>query len=293
MHHTRRPTVAGQFYKAHKDQLLDELHTCFTDERGPGSVPEKQTHKDSIKGLVVPHAGYSFSGPIAAHAYHTLASNQLADTYIILGPNHTGQGSGVSIMTQGSWKTPLGDVPINSALAETLATPIIDADENAHQYEHSIEVQLPFLQYIQAEKSFDFIPICMMMQDYDTVQDVVNILTRTLKNTDKTVVLIASSDFTHAGFNYQSMPPAGMSVDEYTRNQDKLALEAITNMDPQGLIHTVEKNHITMCGYGPVATTLAVSKNYGATTAELLKYGTSNDIYPTSSCVGYGAFAIY
>jgi len=289
----RKAAVAGQFYDGDKISLEQRIKECFLGERGPKALPEVNQGKKSIKGLVVPHAGYIYSGAIAAHSYHYLSNNGFADTFIILGPNHTGMGSGVSVMTEGSWETPIGTVPINKSLAKQLWKGIIDKDENAHRYEHSIEVQLPFLQFSAEGKKFDFVPICMTMQDFQTSQEVGKILADTIKKSKVNIVIVASSDFSHAGFNYMSMPPAGVRVDKYAEKQDKLAIERILKMDSHGLIDTVHKNNITMCGYGPVAAMLTASKLLGAEQVELLKYGTSYEVQPGSSCVGYGALAVY
>jgi len=201
-------------------------------------------------------------------------------------------GSGISIMTKGAWKTPLGTVAVNTSLGTMLQTGIIDSDDQAHAYEHSIEVQLPFLQYCAKDRSFDFVPICMMMQDSQTASEVGEILAAAIRKMKQTVTIIASSDFSHAGFNYRSMPPEGMRVDKYAERQDRLAIEKILAMDPAGLVQTVEDHDITMCGYGPVAAMLTAVKKLGATKAELLKYGTSYEVHPNSSCVGYGALAV-
>ncbi|MBN2065374.1 MAG: MEMO1 family protein [Candidatus Thermoplasmatota archaeon] len=289
----RTPAVAGQFYESDQHALLESIRSCFTDERGPQSIPEIKEGKQNPRGIVVPHAGYPASGSIAAHAYHYLASNGFADTFIILGPNHTGMGSGVSIMTEGGWKTPLGIVPINESTATKLQKDIIDNDEVAHIYEHSIEVQLPFLQFLANGKSFDFVPICMGMQDVQTSQEVGGIIADVIKKSEQRICIVASSDFSHAGFNYQSMPPTGTRVNTYCEQQDKLAIEKILEMEVEGLIYTVHKHHITMCGYGPVAAMIVAAKKLGATTAELLKYGSSYEVYPGGSCVGYGAIAVY
>jgi len=289
----RKPAVAGQFYEGDKRRLEISIKECFLDERGPRSLPEIDEGKKDVKGLVVPHAGYIFSGAVAAHSYHYLAYNGFADTFIILGPNHTGMGSGVSVMTEGKWETPLGTIPINETLAKKIWKGIIDKDDGAHSYEHSIEVQLPFLQFSAGVKKFDFVPICMSRQDIETSQEVGKILAEAVKSIDKNVVIIASSDFSHAGFNYMSMPPAGLRVDQYAEKQDKMAIEKILNMNPEELIDTVHKNNITMCGYGPVASMLIAVKTLGAKKVELLKYGTSYEVQPGSSCVGYGALAIY
>ena len=293
MEKKRKPAVAGQFYDAGQTNLQQTIKECFLDERGPKSLPKINKGTKNIKGLIVPHAGYIYSGAIAAHAYHHLSLNGFADTFIILGPNHTGVGSGVALMTEGTWETPLGPVSINQQLANQLLKEIIDNDENAHKYEHSIEVQLPFLQYCAKESKFDFVPISMTIQDFKTSKEIGEIITNAVKKTDKKIVIVASSDFSHAGFNYMSMPPTGMNVDEYAKKQDMLAIDKILGMEPEQLINTVHENNITMCGYGPVAAMLTAAKNLGATKAELLKYGTSYEIHPGDSCVGYGAIIIY
>jgi AmmeMemoRadiSam system protein B len=289
----RKSAVSGQFYPDEKQKLLKELTDCFLDARGPGKLPNIRNGKQHIRGLVVPHAGYIYSGAIAAHAYYTLAVNNPPATYILLGPNHTGQGSGVSIMTEGIWETPLGTIPINTKLAQQLAQGIIDTDSYAHQYEHSIEVQLPFLQYILKDHPFDFAPICMSMQDSETVSEVGTIIATALQHHTKNITIIASSDFSHVGFNYQTLPPNDERVDRYATQQDKKALEQILAFNPTNLIDTIYQHHITMCGYGPVAAMLTAANTLGASHVELLKYGTSYEVQPSSSCVGYGALAVY
>ena len=293
MYGLRKPSVAGQFYEGSEERLIESIKMCFLDERGPGTLPQISKGDKKIIGLVVPHAGYIYSGAIAAHSYNYLANNGFADNFIILGPNHTGMGSGVAVMTEGSWETPLGEVPINENLAESLFKDIIDKDDNAHTYEHSIEVQLPFLQFLSGKKKFKFVPICMAMQDFETSGEVGKTIADSINETKERTVIIASTDFSHAGFNYMSAPPEGMRVDEYADKQDQLAINQILNMNPKGLIDTVHENNISMCGYGPVATMLTASKVLKANKAELLKYGSSYEVHPSTSCVGYGAIAVY
>jgi MEMO1 family protein len=288
----RNAAVAGQFYPGNEKGLKQQIEECFLDQRGIRMIPSLKKVGHNLKGLVVPHAGFIYSGAIASHAYGRLAEQGFADTFIILGPNHTGIGSGVSVMTEGAWKTPLGTVSIDSSLAHTVSTGIIDKNASAHTYEHSIEVQLPFLQYIARGRKFEFVPLCMMMQDYETVQEVGDILAKASLKSKKNIILIASSDFSHVGFNYQSTPPKGMRVDNYAKKQDAFAIEKILSLDPRGLIQTVEEHMITMCGYGPIAAMLFTAKKLGATRAELLKYGTSYEVQPGSSCVGYGAISV-
>ena len=288
----RNAAVAGQFYPGNEKQLKQQIESCFLNERGFGAIPVITKTGRTLRGIVVPHAGYIFSGAIASHAYGRLAQHGFADTFIILGPNHTGMGSGVSVMTEGIWKTPLGAVPIDSSLGERIGTGIIDRDASAHMYEHSIEVQLPFLQYVAQGKKFEFVPVCMMMQDYETAQEVGATLAFAIQQSKKKIVLIASSDFSHAGFNYQTSPPQGMRVDAYAHKQDELAIKKILNLDPEGLIRTIDDHRITMCGYGPVAAMLIAAKILGTHNPELLKYGTSYEVHPNSSCVGYGAISL-
>lgn len=289
----RKPAAAGQFYDSNSEDLKKTLEECFKDIRGPGSMPKISKVNKKILGLVVPHAGFIYSGAIAAYSYYTLAVSGFADTFIIIGPNHTGMGSGVSIVTEGFWDTPLGTVTINKTLAENLWKGIIDKDPDAHKYEHSIEVQLPFLQFIGDKSEFNFVPICMAMQDTETMKEVGEIISNAIKKYDKKVVIIASSDFSHIGFNYMTMPPENMRVDEYAEQQDKLAIEEILKLDPNNLIKTVQENNITMCGYGPVGAMITACKKIGAKKAELLKYGTSYEVHPSTSCVGYGSIVVY
>ena len=293
MEKIRKPTVAGQFYDGDRTKLKNSIENSFLDARGPKLIPNIISNKKKINGLVVPHAGFIYSGAIAAHSYYHLAINGFADSFIIIGPNHTGMGSGVSLMAEGSWETPLGIIQINQSLAKRLYKGIIDKDETAHIYEHSIEVQLPFLQFLAKDKKFDFVPICMGMQDVDTSFEIGEIIAEGIKNSNQKIVIIASSDFSHAGFNYMSMPPSGIRVDEFAEKQDKLAIEKIIDIDPAGLIEIVHKNNISMCGYGPVASMLFASKLLGSEKVELLKYGTSYEVHPSSSCVGYCSFIIY
>jgi len=288
----RHPAVAGQFYAGSKDRLLREIEQCFLDKRGPGRLPQLGKRKNTLKGVVVPHAGYIYSGAIAAHSYNAIAENGFADVFFILGPNHTGVGSGVSVYPSGEWKTPLGNAAVDEALVREIAGGIIDIDETAHRYEHSIEVQLPFLQYIAGKTRFSIVPICMAMQDYETSLEVGKAIADVAKNIDKRVVIIASSDFSHVGFNYSTLPPSGKRVDEYAMEQDKIAIDKILELDARGLIEEVYQRNITMCGYGCVAAMIVACKNLGVKKAKLLKYGTSFEVYPADSCVGYGAIAV-
>lgn len=274
----RKPAVAGYFYESDEDLLRERIKWCYTHPVGPGRIPTKLGDKRSIKGLISPHAGYEFSGPVAAFSYLELAEDGVPETVLILCPNHTGMGSGLSTMTEGSWLTPLGEVPIDTEFAEKLVSnyPLLDDEPSAHLREHSCEVQLPFLQ--ELGQDFKLVPICMMMQDLETSQELGRAIAATVDELDRDMVVIASTDFTH------QMPH------EVAEAQDAKVLEAIETFDEEEMIKRIITNNVTMCGYGPVATTMAASKAMGARDARILKYATSGDTSGNyTSVVGYGS----
>jgi len=277
----RRPCQAGAFYAGTEESLRDEIKKSFLHRLGPGKLPELNVMGErKIVALVCPHAGYMYSGPVASNGYCSLALDGKPDTLVILGPNHTGLGSGVSIMTEGSWSTPLGEVRIDTELASAILkhSKLVDIDDSAHAQEHSIEVQLPFLQYVLGEK-FQFVPICMMMQDLKTSVEVGEALAKALEG--KNGVILASSDMTH----YEPQKTA--------EKKDQLAINAILKLDEAELQSVVESRSISMCGYGPVTTAVKASKILGAKEAKLLSYKTSGDITGDySAVVGYASIAI-
>ncbi len=277
----RRAVVAGTFYPGTRERLKEQIRQCFMHPLGPQRIPQVGS-KRTIKGAIVPHAGYVYSGHVAAHCYAEIAENGFPETFIILGPNHMGQGSGVALVTQGSWETPMGEVPIDEENAFQLARGTLDEDKMAHQFEHSIEVQLPFLQYF---KDFKFIPISMALQDLQTAREIGDILGSITTN----AIVIASTDFSHVGPHYMQMPPKDRRVDKWAAEQDHFAIEKILALDEKGFMKTVMEKNISMCGYGCVTALLIAVKKWGATKARLLKYATSYDITPGDSCVGYGA----
>lgn len=286
----RSPAVAGQFYAASKDRLVKQIENCYKHRLGPQKLPKlTKNPKRKIKGLVVPHAGYTYSGPIAAHSYFQLSEDGFPETFIIVGPNHSGFGSMVALTTE-DFSMPMGDVKIDQPLAKMLWKGIIDNDFGAHKHEHSIEVQLPFLQYIN--KNFKFVPISLAMQDFKTANEVGEIIANAIKESGRDVVVIASSDFTHCGLMYGSMPKSGMSAGEFAKQQDDKAIKAILNMEPKALIKNVRQFDITMCGYGPVIAMMTAATNIGASESHLLKYASSYDIQPADSAVGYAAIKV-
>lgn len=268
----RYPNAAGSFYPGDENALKKQIEECFLHRLGPGEIPTYKKGARKIKGVIVPHAGYVYSGPVAAHVYSALANDGFPETFIIIGPNHTGYGSLVALTTE-SFNTPLGDVRVDKDLAKYMLNTIIDNDIDAHRYEHSIEVQLPFLQYIK--KDFNFVPICMGMQDYKTAKEVGSIIKDVIK--DRDVVVIASSDFTH----YEPK--------EVANRKDKIAINTILELNSKKLFEVVKQNNITMCGYGPV---IAMLEGVNGKKATLLKYATSGDIQPMNDVVGYAGLIV-
>ncbi|WP_456420238.1 MEMO1 family protein [Methanocaldococcus infernus] len=281
----RYPAVAGLFYPSNPEELLEMIENCYLHELGPKKLPSIGSY--SILGLVCPHAGYIYSGPIQAHSY--LALSKHADpseeiTAVILGPNHTGLGSGVSVSAD-IWRTPLGDMEPDKEFIDLLwrECEIIDLDETAHLQEHSIEVQLPFLKHLELLEiaKFKIVPICMMFQDYETAIEVGYFIAKVAKELNRRVVVIASSDLSH----YE---PQEIAVEK-----DRIVINDIIKMDEKRLYEDVVKYNISMCGYGPVMAMIRALKELGGERAKLLAYATSGDVTGDySAVVGYSSIAI-
>lgn len=274
----RPPYQAGGFYAGTARALKTQIENCFLHEFGPGKIPEivKEGRRQTI-GFVCPHAGYMFSGAVAAHAYYELALDGKPNVVFLFGPNHGGYGSGLAVMNNGFWRTPLGDVEIDSESANQVVreSSIIDIDDSAHRIEHSIEVQLPFLQYLYGSE-FKIVPICFLMQDLSSAREVGEAVAKVLAG--KNGVIIASSDMTH----YEPQ--------ESAERKDKMVLEAVEAMDEAKLYSVIEAHRISACGYGPIAALMTAAKILGAKEAKLLCYKTSGDVIGDySSVVGYAA----
>ena len=269
----RYPAVAGQFYEGTESTLRRQVEKCFMHELGPGQLPEvNPSGERKIRGIISPHAGFVFSGPIAAHGFAELAKDGLPEVFVILGPNHQGVGSGIAITTH-DFETPMGIMEIDQELASSLLQGPIDDTILAHRHEHSIEVQLPFIQYLASDKKF--VPISMLMQDYKSSAEVGKIIRQAIG--DRDAVIIASTDFSH----YISP--------EKAKAQDNLAIQQILDLNPKGMYDTVRKNRITMCGFGPVMTMLEAVQG---SEAELLKYSNSGDVQPMAEVVGYASIIV-
>jgi AmmeMemoRadiSam system protein B len=275
----RHPAVAGQFYEGDAEELRAQIKSCFLSKLGPQKLPtvNMHAHPRRVLGLVCPHAGYMYSGPVAAHAYFELAADGKPDTVVLLGPNHTGYGGALSLMREGIWETPLGKVEVDSALADAILaeTSVVDVDDLAHRFEHSLEVQLPFLQFLYGD-AFKIVPVCFQMQDFESAVEVGRALTEALDATNS--VVIASSDMTH----YESAKTAA--------SKDQAALKAVVDLDAKRFYQTVETQNITACGYAPITALITYANGSGAKEARLLSYHNSGDVTGDySSVVGYAA----
>ena len=266
----RRAAVAGAFYEGERASLETQLRGCFS-----GVTREE---RENVLGAVVPHAGYMYSGGVAANVYARLP---MADTFVIMGPNHHGIGSLIAVSAD-TWATPLGEVEADRAFVDALPKRIIDVDETAHSYEHSIEVQLPFLQFRCGDKPFRLVPICMGISDEETAREVGEDLANTIVQFDKKIVVIASSDFTH------------YEPGRIAREKDEYVIEAITELNVGKFYNRIYARNSSACGVGPIAAMMHAAKKLGATQGELVKYATSGDITgDMSSVVGYGGIIIF
>jgi AmmeMemoRadiSam system protein B len=272
----RRPAVSGMFYAGTAGELEEQIGWCYKHELGPGTIPRVNSEGlREIVAIVVPHAGYYYSGPVAAHAYKEVADDGVFDTAVILGPNHTGYGYPVSLWAGGGWSTPLGEVEVNKELAQRLLGDVIRADETAHIHEHSIEVQLPWLQHLYGKVKI--VPITMLAQDIETAR----IVGKSIGQAGDNLIVIASSDLTH----YE---PHSVAMEK-----DSSVIEAIIALDEEELYERCERLGCTMCGYGPVAAAIVASKEMKGKKASLLKYATSGDTSGDfSRVVGYGSIVI-
>ena len=276
----RQPAVAGAFYPDNPEILKKTIENCFLDDFGVGELPSigEFEGEDYPLNIMVPHAGYQYSGAIASHGYCRLVQNGFPEVFIILSPNHTGYGREISVFNEGEWITPLGSVQIDDEFAEAIIShsDIASADFTAHRYEHSIEVQLPFLQYFS--DNFKIVPITMGSQSFTATNDLAKAIFEAANDLNKSYCVIASTDLSH--FNNQ----------EKANTVDGFVLEDIEEMNEFKLFEEVIQYNITMCGYGPVMTTIALSKMSNKSNCEILAYKTSGDVTgDLSSVVGYAS----
>lgn len=293
----RKPVVAGSFYLSDKSSLNMQIESCFLKKFGPGNLPRAFPVHERKYGLIVPHAGYPYSGECASHAYKSLVEvkkSDLPETFIILGPNHTGHGQAVFSLSLENFETPLGLVENDTEFGEKLieeSSPLAQKDEIAHQFEHSIEVQLPFLQfcYNMMKKEFKIVPIIVSTIDYDNCVKIAKIIAKIAKEQKKKVCVIASSDFTHHGPSYGFIPfTKDIKNNLYTL--DRNAINKILKLDSKGFHELAIKS--TICGLSTIVVCIEASKALGAKKASLLKYYTSGDVLGDyANAVGYASIA--
>ena len=265
----REPVVADRFYPADKKELRAVIED-FTKDTG-------HTRPVDATAVIAPHAGYVYSGKLAAR---TLSAVHIPETVLLLGPNHTGKGHPASLSAE-DWSTPLGLVPANKVLTDLIAgkSAAIIVDETAHESEHSLEVQLPFLQVLQ--KKLSIVPLTLSQLSYETCEDIAESLYSSIIEYSHKVLILASSDMNH----YESR--------SISQTKNSLALAAIEEMDPYTLYSVVAKNKISMCGVIPVVITLLTSRKLGAKTATVVDYMDSGDISgDTAQVVGYAGVII-
>ncbi len=264
----RPPAVAGRFYPADPQALLEEVQRHL----------EQNAPKISAKGVIAPHAGFMYSGHVAGTVYSQI---EIPETVVLIGPNHTGMGERIAVSSSGSWIMPFGDLEIDTHLAKMILEylPIAGESEDAHRLEHSLDTQLPYLQYFR--KQFRFVPICLMRLSFDECRMLARAIVKAVRFCERNVLIVASSDMTH----YESHACAS--------EKDRKAIDQILKMDPEGLFRTVEEEGITMCGVNPATVMLAACKELGATQAELVRYMTSGEVSgDMDQVVGYAGVVV-
>lgn len=281
----RQPAVAGTFYPANPKVLRDQI----------ASFLKPTSTKISAKGIVVPHAGTIYSGAVAGQVYSQI---EIPDRMIILSPNHTGLGVPFSINTEGVWRLPMGDAKIDEKLADRLMKefPLLEMDTEAHVREHSLEVQLPFIQFIKngpsphpppsrgggkGEGGFSFVPITLGHLSLKQCEELGEALAQVISQEKEPILIIASSDMNH----YEDQTT--------TLKKDQWAIDKILAQDPQGLYETVHDKEISMCGIIPTTVMLGACNQLGATKVRLIDHKTSGDVSgDTRKVVGYAGLII-
>lgn len=264
----RKPAVAGQFYHATSAKLSHQVQQYVIN-----NLP-----KEHAIGILSPHAGLVYSGSVAGEVYSRITT---PETFLLMGPNHTGIGSNIAIMSQGEWEIPTGVFKIDEILARRILTnvPLVSSDAQAHIFEHSIEVQLPFIAYFSRESKI--VPLTIMSATIEECRSLGEGIAKSIKETDYPVVIVASSDMSH----YVS--------DDTARKKDKMAIDRTLSLDPEGLFNVVMKERITMCGYLPATIMLFAAKSLGAREARLVRYTTSGEVSGDyDQVVGYAGIII-
>lgn len=265
----RQSYVAGYFYPSDPENLKSMIQK-MVDLKAP---------KKKAKCIISPHAGYVYSGKVAGMVYST---SVLPENYVLLGPSHVYMDSKIAIMKKGEWITPLGNIPINEELAEMISShvDVIQEEDDVHKKEHSLEVQLPFLQFFK--KEFSIVPICISYYaDYQDLESLGEAIAKSIKSLGKETLLISSTDMSH------------QETQEVAQKKDKMAIDQILDLNPKKLVDTVKKENISMCGFQPTAAAIIAAKQMGASKATLVKYQTSGDMTGDfDQVVGYAGIRI-
>lgn len=267
----RQPAVAGSFYERTPERLREQVATCF-------AANDEAPRREQFLGAVVPHAGLMYSGHVAAALY---AAAELPQRFLILCPNHTGAGHFAAINREGAWRTPFGDAVVDTTLADALMsrTGLIAEDAGAHAREHSLEVQLPFLQHLLGSR-FSFVPLCLGAHRYDFAEEIGRAIADVVKN-EKDVAILASSDLNH----YEDQ--------RTTLRKDQLAIDAVLRLDPRAVWRAADELGVSMCGFIPTTTMLIAANELGASRATLVKHATSGDISGDyEHVVGYASMLV-
>ncbi|MCX8195957.1 MAG: AmmeMemoRadiSam system protein B [Acidilobaceae archaeon] len=262
----RLPYHAGSFYPEEREELLESIRQSFLHSLGPRRLPGPPGSARLSIAYLVPHAGYMYSGPAAAHAYLQMSMERVPEAVILIGPNHTGLGLSVSVYPRGAWRTPLGDVPVEEEVAKMISTlsGIAAPDTRAHIYEHSLEVQLPFLQFIYGEK-LKIVPITVLAQVPSISRALAEAILRVREELGVDVLTVATSDLNH----YE---PHDVAL-----KKDSLILEEFLKPDPEGIFRAVEDYGVSACGPAPMAVVAFLAKMTGVKPV-LLSHFTSGDV---------------
>ncbi|GGP21600.1 hypothetical protein GCM10007981_14070 [Thermocladium modestius] len=274
----RRPAVAGAFYEDDGELLRNRIEWSINHELGPARNP--RSIGDPV-AVVVPHAGLIYSGPIAAHSYVAIKKRLSPSTFIIMGPNHYGVGAPVAVMNEGVWETPLGDIEIDSSIANELMKSFegLEVDSFAFEREHSVEVQVPFIQHLFPGSKI--VPIVVWEQTLDVARRMAQALVSVIGNR-KDVVFVASSDLNH------------YEPHDVTSEKDMKAIERIIKLDSEGLMDIMDRLNISICGFGAILTAMEYSKLRGIKHVDLLMHATSGDTGPNKmETVGYASIAFH
>jgi AmmeMemoRadiSam system protein B len=251
----RLPAVAGQFYPGNATEL-SALVERYTNH-------ERSNEKKRVRACLVPHAGYMYSGAVAGAVFgHIVVPNKV----LLLGVRHYPRGEAWAILSEGAWRTPFGDVPIDAELAAKLRQecPLLREDSVAHSLEHSLEVELPFLQWLNRELTF--VPVVVGTLRWEELAATGEGIARVLRESAEEILLVTSSDMNH----YED--------DERTKRKDGMAIECLLRLDPPGLYDVCRTEKISMCGLGPAITMLTAMNALGVTNAELVCHETSGDV---------------